>query len=98
MRQIFIAAAAMLMAGAGLAQTGEVGQRQENQQNRIAQGIQSGKLNAGQTVRLEKGESGINHEVAADRAANGGKLTGAQEAQVNRQQNKMSGKIYRAKH
>jgi hypothetical protein len=41
-----------------------VGQRRDNQQDRIAQGIQSGKLNAGQTARLEKGEAGINHEVA----------------------------------
>jgi len=76
----------------------EVGQRRQNQQDRIAQGIQSGKLNAGQTVRLEKGESGINHEVAADRAANGGKLTGAEKTQINQQQNVASGKIYKAKH
>ena len=76
----------------------QVGQRRENQQDRLAQGIKSGKLNAGQTARLEKGEAGINHEVAADRSANGGKLTAAQKTQVNRQQNKMSGKIYRAKH
>jgi hypothetical protein len=76
----------------------QVGQRRENQQERIAQGIKSGSLNAGQTARLEKGESNINHEVAADRAANSGKLTGAQKAQVNKRQNAMSGKIYRAKH
>src|SRR5215469_4197245 len=65
----------------------QVGQRRENQQERIAQGIKSGSLNAGQTARLEKGESNINHEVAADRAANGGKLAGEEKAQVNRQQN-----------
>jgi len=76
----------------------EVGQRRENQQDRIAQGIASGKLNAGQTARLEKGEAGINHEVAADRAANGGKLSGAEKAQVNHQQNIASRKIYRDKH
>jgi metal-dependent amidase/aminoacylase/carboxypeptidase family protein len=76
----------------------KVAQRRENQQDRIAQGIKSGSLNAGQTARLEKGESNINHEIAADRAANGGKLTAGQKAQVNKQQNAMSGKIYRAKH
>lgn len=76
----------------------EVGQRQRNQQARIAQGVKSGNLNAGQTARLERGEAGINQEVHADRAANGGKLTGGEKAQVNRQQNRMSGKIYRAKH
>jgi hypothetical protein len=76
----------------------QVGQRRANQQGRIAQGIASGKLSAGQTARLERGEAGINHEVAADRAANGGKLTGAEKTQVNQQQNVASGKIYRAKH
>jgi opacity protein-like surface antigen len=76
----------------------EVGQRRENQQNRIAQGIGSGKLSAGQTARLEKGEAGINHQVAADRAANGGKLTGAEKTQINQRQNVASARIYRAKH
>src|SRR5580692_3893001 len=76
----------------------EVGQRRANQQGRIAQGIASGKLNAGQTAHLEKGEAGINHQVAADRAANGGKLTGAEKSQINQQQNVASGKIYRDKH
>ncbi len=76
----------------------KVGQRQENQQDRIAQGIKSGSLKAGQTARIEKGESGINQEVRTDRKINGGKLTSGEKAQVNRQQNRMSGKIYRAKH
>jgi hypothetical protein len=76
----------------------EVGQRRENQQDRIAQGIASGKLKAGQTARLEQRESGINHEVAADRSANGGKLTGAEKTQINHKQNVASNKIYKAKH
>ena len=76
----------------------EVGARRENQQDRIANGISSGKLNAAQTSRLEKGESAINHETAQDRAANGGKLTAAEKQQINRQQNGMSGRIYKAKH
>ncbi|HTS27908.1 MAG TPA: hypothetical protein VMH81_18665 [Bryobacteraceae bacterium] len=78
--------------------TTEVGQRRVNQQQRIANGVSSGKLTAGQTARLEKGEVGINQEVKSDRASNGGKLTAAQRQQVNHQQNVMSGKIYRAKH
>jgi hypothetical protein len=76
----------------------EVGRRQENQQDRIAQGVASGKLNAAQTARLEKGESAINQEVRTDRKLNGGKLTPAEHKQVNQQQNKMSQKIYKAKH
>ncbi|HLH03445.1 MAG TPA: hypothetical protein VKX25_11785 [Bryobacteraceae bacterium] len=76
----------------------EVGRREENQQDRIAQGIKSGKLNAGQTANLEGRETGINREIKTDRAYNGGKLTGAEKAQVNRQQNRVSRSIYRDKH
>jgi hypothetical protein len=78
--------------------TTEVGARRENQQDRIANGIASGRLNAGETARIEKGESAINKEVRTDRAANGGKLTAAEHKQVNQQQNQMSRKIYKAKH
>ena len=78
--------------------TTQVGARRENQQDRIANGVASGRLTAGQTARLEKGEVGINKEVRTDRAANGGTLTAAQRKQVNQQQNFRSGKIYRAKH
>jgi hypothetical protein len=76
----------------------KVGQRQENQQDRIANGIASGKLDAGQTARLERGEGGVNQEVRADRNANGGKLSGAEKSQVNKQQNQLSKRIYNAKH
>ncbi|MGB9458191.1 MAG: hypothetical protein WCB12_19235 [Bryobacteraceae bacterium] len=76
----------------------KVDARRENQQDRIANGIASGKLNAAQTAHLEKGESSINKEVHADRSANGGKLTPAERQQVNHPQNRMSRKIYRAKH
>jgi hypothetical protein len=76
----------------------EVGQRRENQQDRIAQGVRSGQLSAGETARLENREQGINQQVRADRQANGGKLTGAEKAQINRQQNRTSRAIYRDKH
>jgi hypothetical protein len=76
----------------------EVGQRQENQQDRIAQGIKSGQLTAGETGKLETKESGVNQEVKNDRLANGGKLTQGEKKQVNQQQNKLSKNIYRDKH
>ena len=76
----------------------EVGQRRENQQDRIANGIRSGQLNARETSNLEGKEQGINHEVAADRSANGGKLTNGEKAAVNRQQNRVSNRIYNKKH
>jgi len=90
-------AAMALSATAAFGET-KIGARKELQQQRIAQGVKSGQLTAGETSRLENRESAINHEVRADRAANGGKLTGAEKAQVNRQQNRVSGAIYRDKH
>jgi len=47
--------------------------------------VQSGQLTAGETAKLEKKEAAINKETAADRAANGGKLTASEKKQVNHQ-------------
>jgi hypothetical protein len=76
----------------------KVGQRRENQQDRIAQGIKSGQLTAGETAKLENQQKGINQQVAADRSANGGKLTAGEKKQVNHEQNQASKNIYHKKH
>ena len=76
----------------------QVGQRRENQQDRIAQGIRSGQMTAGEAARTENREQGINQQVHADRQANGGKLTGAEKKQINKEQNGASRQIYRQKH
>ena len=76
----------------------EVGQRRENQQDRIAQGIRSGQMTAGEASRTENREQGINRQIRADRAANGGRLTRQERRQINRQQNGASRHIYRQKH
>lgn len=76
----------------------EVGQRRENQQDRIANGVRSGQLTAGEAARAENQQRGINRQVAADRSANGGKLTGAEKTQINREQNRASRNIYNKKH
>jgi hypothetical protein len=75
-----------------------VGQRRENQQDRIAQGVKSGQLTAGETARLENQQKGINRQVSADRAANGGRLTQGEKRQVNSEQNAASKNIYNKKH
>lgn len=76
----------------------EVGQRRENQQNRIANGIRSGQLTPRETSNLEGKEQNVNHEVAGMRAANGGKLTAGDKRAVNQQQNHLSNQIYNKKH
>jgi len=76
----------------------KVGQRRENQQDRVAQGIKSGQLTAGETAKLETQQKGINQQVAADRKANSGSLTASEKTQVNHEQNQASKNIYRKKH
>src|SRR5271166_6272645 len=75
-----------------------VNQRRENQQDRIANGVQSGQLTAGETKNLEGREANLNREIRDDRQANGGALTAAEHRQVNNQQNNLSKSIYKDKH
>jgi hypothetical protein len=77
---------------------GSVNDRRQDQQQRIANGVQSGQLTAGETKRLESREANVNREIRADRTANGGKLTAQERRQINRQQNRMSRAVYNDKH
>ena len=72
--------------------------RRFNQQGRIANGVASGRLTAGETRNLEGREANVNKEIHADRQANGGTLTPQQRQQVNRQQNNLSRSINEDKH
>jgi len=76
----------------------EVGQRRQNQQDRIANGLRNGTMKAGQASRVENREQGINEQDHADRQANGGKLTGQQKGQLNKKLNGTSKTIYKDKH
>jgi len=76
----------------------EVGQRQRNQQERIGQGIKSGQMTPREASHMEGREAGVNHEIAKDRAANGGKLTAGEKAHINNQENRNSKAIYNKKH
>jgi len=87
----------MTLALAGMS-FGQIHARRENQQDRIAQGVKSGRLTAGETARLERQESNINREIHYDRATNGGKLTPGERNLVNHQLNRESRRIYRLKH
>jgi predicted transglutaminase-like cysteine proteinase len=77
---------------------GEIGQRRQDQQDRIAQGVKSGQLTAGETSKLENQQQGINREIGADKQANGGKLTGLDKKSINQSQNRASRNIYGDKH
>ena len=75
-----------------------VNDRRTDQQDRIANGVQSGQLTAGETRNIESREANLNREVRDDRSADGGKLTQQERNQVNRQQNNLSRSIYNDKH
>ncbi len=77
---------------------GEVGQRQKAQQDRIAQGMRSGQLTAGESAKLEHQQQSINQEKNGMKASNGGKLTGGDKAALNQRQNNASKNIYDKKH
>ena len=76
----------------------EVGQRRENQQDRIASGVRNGSMSAGEAARAENHQQNINRHIAADRSANGGRLTAQERQNINRRQNSASRQIYRQKH
>jgi len=94
----------IVIAGAFLSSTlpfvsgATIGQRKENQQDRVAQGVKSGQMTAGETSHIEKKESAINKEERADRTVDNGKLTPADRKAIHQQQNQMSRRIYRDKH
>jgi len=72
--------------------------RKHNQQARIREGVKSGELTRGETKHLEKKEHALNKEEREMRKADGGKLTAADRAKLNRQQNHLSKEIYKDKH
>lgn len=75
-----------------------INQRKTDQQERIAQGVKSGQLTAGETSHLERQESGINKEERGMRAQDNGKLTKQDRRTLHTQQNQESRRIYRDKH
>jgi hypothetical protein len=77
---------------------GEVNKRLENQQDRIAAGVNDGKLTDSQTAHLETQEAGINKEEAGMRAQDNGKLTAQDKKTLNHQLNQESHRIHRDEH
>jgi hypothetical protein len=76
----------------------DINQRKTAQQDRIAQGVKSGQLTAGETARLEHQEAGINREGRGMRAQDNGHLTNSDRKTLHQQQNQESRRIYRDKH
>lgn len=90
-------------AGAGAVDPGhprvnQVNKREQNQQNRVANGLKSGKMSAQQASNIEKREASVQNQEQKDMAANNGHLTKAEQRQLNRRENRISKSIYKDKH
>ena len=71
-------------------------QRNINQQQRIENGVQNGSLTNREVARLERGQAKVSHAEAA--AGRDGHVGAAEQAHVQRTENRQSRKIYRQKH
>jgi len=76
----------------------QVNRREARQQQRIGNGIKSGKLNSKQAAHLEKREASVQNREQKDMAKHNGHLTKAEQKGINRQQNRISKSIYKDKH
>ncbi len=88
----------MAMAAPVLAGTNDpvIQQREQNQQQRLDQGVQSGQLTPHEAGRLEAQQARIQQREARMKAD--GNLTARERAKLTRQQDRASRNIYRKKH
>jgi hypothetical protein len=75
----------------------QVNGREENQQQRIGNGVKNGTLTSKQTANLENRETSVQNREKADMAKNNGHLTKSEQNGINRQQNRISKSIAKDK-
>ena len=75
-----------------------VGERAANQQNRIANGLQSGQMTPHEAANVERRDASIHQQTVTDRDANGGRLTPQEQQQINQRQNNVSRSISNDNH
>ena len=95
-RKLALAAALAALSVPALADTPLLDRRQDNQRERIAQGVRSGELTRPETRRLVAGERRLHrheHRVAAD-----GEITRREQILLHRHADRMSRRIYHQKH
>ncbi len=94
-----IIAAALGLALAGTAASAQgVDRRHAYQQDRIGQGVASGRLTPREANHLERQQGRIDRTERRERYANGGHLTPGERARLQRRENRASANIYRKKH
>jgi hypothetical protein len=99
LKTLVAAAAATLITLPAFAQTTStprIDQRQENQQRRIDQGVNSGALNEREAARLQKGQDRVQR--IEDKAVADGKVTAKERVRIEHAQDKQTRHIAREKH
>jgi len=76
----------------------EVNKRLKNQNKRINEGVQSGKLTKQQARKLHKEDRQIRQEERDMASQNGGHITKQEKKTLNQQENAVSNQIYSEKH
>lgn len=91
-------ALSLMVSGIVLAGTNDpnIQKREQNQEKRIEQGVQSGQLTPKEAGKLEAKQAKIKQD--EERMKADGKLTKAERKKLKREQNKASEKIYDKKH
>ncbi len=97
--------AGTLISGTALAQTdpghpriNEINQREDNQQNRIDNGLKDGQMTTGQAARDEKRDARVERQMGRDEARHGGHITKREQRRMNRELNHNSHDIHRQRH
>jgi hypothetical protein len=75
-----------------------VNQRLENQRDSIQAGVKDDQLTKGEATHLKADDAAIHAQEKVYRRANDGKLTKGEKKQLNRELNRNSRQIYRARH
>jgi hypothetical protein len=75
-----------------------VNQRLENQHDRIQAGTRDDQLTKGERTHLRADDAAVRAQERVYRQANGGTLTTGERRQLNRELNRDSRQIYRARH
>jgi hypothetical protein len=91
-----VLAALGLAATAHAQTTGTETQRNDDQQQRIEQGLQSGQLNTHEAAKLESGEAKVDR--LQSNAMKNGSVSPAEAARIQKAQNAESAAIYKQKH
>ena len=95
-KTILFAALAVVMTAPAFADTPRHDARQQNQRERIAQGVQNGELTMRETRRLAAGQVHLNR--VERRVESDGVVTARERARLHREANQQSRRIHRQKH